>query len=383
MIFTFSLFRRKVSNGKQQKSVKKNFSIYESIIVPHGFGENKMEKKSQPAYSEYTFHILLLISIISLVVAVFGNTFLLGNSYARYRCKKSVPNGSFLSLCTCNIISCYLGFPLHIMKLVFDYKSSIDASSYLCMLRYITVLSTTNFSLMMLTFLVLSRKEKILQTTPKRGKTIKRANIKFIIIAVISLSSVPNAIIFFIYLYLYAQGKSLPCQKTKMKMSIQNILDVLAAVFVVLVAAPSIFLLLRSIAQIKSKIKSMPNFSRRTKLCIKKVNISFMYAGIFFIFWMPLGVMSLCSEIISRKFYNAWFNIGYTISFGYVVCLPIVFSFTDKHIQRSLSQKFKRTWWNNDNKQKYNLSVPEGRIAHKGPLQGRIAHSETRKSIYL
>ena len=153
-----------------------------------------------------------------MVAAVFGNTFLLRNSYARYRCKKSVANVSFLSLCTCNIISCYLGFPLHIMKLVFDYKRSIDASSYLCMFRYITVLSTTNFSLMMLACLVLSRKEKIL--APNRGKTRKRTNIKFIIIALISLSSIPNAIIFFIYLYLYAQGKSLPCQKTKMKMSI-------------------------------------------------------------------------------------------------------------------------------------------------------------------
>ena len=352
--------------------MRKNFSIYGSNIVWHGFEEDKMEKKKQSVYSEYTFHILLPISIISLVAAVFGNTFLLRNSYARYRCKKSVANVSFLSLCTCNIISCYLGFPLHIMKLVFDYKRSIDASPYLCMFRYITVLSTTNFSLMMLACLVLSRKEKIL--APNRGKTRKRTNIKFIIIALISLSSIPNAIIFFIYLYLYAQGKSLPCQKTKMKMSIQNVLDLVAAVFAVSVAAPSIILLLRSIAQIKSKIKSMPNFSRRTKLCIKKLNISFMYAGIFFVFWMPFGAMSVCSEIISRNFYNDWFNIGYTISFGYVVCLPILFSFTDRHIQRSLSQKFKRTWWNNNNnKQKYNLPVPEG----------CIAQNETRKSIYL
>ena len=319
-----------------------------------------MEEKSKPVYFEYIFHMLLPISIISLVAAVVGNTFLLRNSYARYRRKLSVQNCLFFSLCTCNIISCYVGFPLHIMKLVFDCKSSIDASPYLCMLRYITVISTTNFSLTMLTVLVLSRKEKILQAAPNGGKTIRRANIKFIIMALILLSSIPNAIIFFIYLYLYAQGKSLPCQKTKLKMSIQNILDVLGAVFLVLVAAPSIFLLLKSITQIKSKIKSMPNCSRKTKLCIKKLNISFMYAGIFFIFWMPFGVMSLCSQIISRKFYNVWFNIGYTISFGYVVCLPIVFSFTNKHIQRNLSQNFKRIWWNN--KQKYNLPVPEGRI---------------------
>ena len=330
-----------------------------------------MEEKSQPVYFEYIFHMLLPISIISLVAAVVGNTFLLRNSNAWYWRKLSVQNCLFFSLCTCNIIFCYVGFPLHIMKLVFDCKSSIDASPYLCMLRYITVISTTNFSLTMLPVLVLSRKEKILQAAPNGGKTIRRANIKFIIMALILLSSIPNAIIFFIYLYLYAQGKSLPCQKTKLKMSIQNILDVLGAVFVVLVAALSIFLLLKSIAQIKSKIKSMPNCSRKTKLCIKKLNISFMYAGIFFIFWIPFGVMSLCSEIISRKFYNVWFNIGYTISFGYVVCLPIVFSFTDKHIQRNLSQNFKRIWWNS--KQKYNLPVPEE----------RIPRNEPRKNIYL
>ena len=41
-----------------------------------------MEEKSQPVYFEYIFHMLLPISIISLVAAVVGNTFLLRNSNA-------------------------------------------------------------------------------------------------------------------------------------------------------------------------------------------------------------------------------------------------------------------------------------------------------------
>ena len=152
----------------------------------------------------------------------------------------------------------------------------------------------------MLTMLVLSRKEKILQISSGEGKKIKKMYLKCIIITLIILSTVPNVVVFFLYLQIYNKERSYPCQKPIKKMSIQKILEIIAITYMIIIVAPSIILLLRSIANIKNKIKSLPNRSKKIEICIKKLNISYMYAGIFFVFWIPFGIMSLCSGKISK-----------------------------------------------------------------------------------
>ena len=318
-----------------------------------------MAKYLQPHFSDDIFYVLLPISLVAALTGMVGNTYLLQNSFKRYRAKKSIPGGLFFCLCFCNIISCYLGLPLHIVKLVLDYRKNIEASSYLCMFRYVTVLSTTNFSLLMLTMLVLSRKEKIFQVSSGEGKKIKKLYLKCIIITLILLSTVPNVVIFFLYLQIYNKERSYPCQKPTKKMSIQKTLEIIAIIYMIIIVAPSIILLLRSIANIKNKIKLLPNRSRKIEICIKKLNISYMYAGIFFVFWIPFGIMSLCSGNISKEFYNAWFNIGYTISFGYVVLLPLIFVLTDKNVEKDIEQKFTHLR-RKRNKRVYELGAEDG-----------------------
>ena len=64
-----------------------------------------------------------------------------------------------------------------------------------------------------------------------------------------------------------------------------------------------------------------------------------MYVGVFFIFWMPFGIMSAYSHI-KKTFCNTWYNVGYTLSFGHALFLPLIFVLTDKNIQTNLSKKY-------------------------------------------
>ena len=295
-----------------------------------------------PVSAKDIFYILLPISVITLVLGIVGNTLLLKSSYRRYRGMESLPNRLFLTLCISNMTCCYIVLPVHIIKLICDYLTFKQASSFICLFRYVAAVSITSFSFILLTLLVLVRKDKILDVALTEEKLVRKENFKLIMGALIALSSLPNIAIFLLYLFIYIQEGLRPCQKPQKKISTSRILEIVAGAFMILITFPSIVLLLRAVEQIRNKVKSLAIRSLKVQPSLTKLNISFMYVGIFLIFWAPFGIMSFCSGSISNMFYKSWFNIGYTISFGYVAFLPLIFILTETHVQKTLQKTYLR-----------------------------------------
>ena len=295
-----------------------------------------------PVSAKDIFYILLPISVITLVLGIVGNTLLLKSSYRRYRGMESLPNRLFLTLCISNMTCCYIVLPVHIIKLICDYLTFKQASSFICLFRYVAAVSITSFSFILLTLLVLVRKDKILDVALTEEKLVRKENFKLIMGALIALSSLSNIAIFLLYLFIYIQEGLRPCQKPQKKISTSRILEIVAGAFMILITFPSIVLLLRAVEQIRNKVKSLAIRSLKVQPSLTKLNISFMYVGIFLIFWAPFGIMSFCSGSISNMFYKSWFNIGYTISFGYVAFLPLIFILTETHVQKTLQKTYLR-----------------------------------------
>ena len=283
------------------------------------------------------FLTLLPISVVILILAGIGNIFILRQSYKRYRAKKFVSDLLIFTCCMCNIVTCFIGLPLHIVKLVIDHFKDMKISSYLCVFRYGIISSTTNYSLLMLTVLILSRKDKIFQISSGKNSLIHKKNVMGIIVALMLISLVPQLATSILHLTGFLKGRYYPCDKPKL-LTKQMIVNITGKAIMVLVTTPSIALIVRTISQLKTKVKLIPERNRTLKRSINKLNISFMYAGVFFIFWMPFGIMSAYSHKIEETFYNTWYNIGYTLSFGYVLFLPLIFVLTDKNIQKNLKK---------------------------------------------
>ena len=294
-------------------------------------------------YSSEAFLTLLPISVVILILAGTGNIFILRQSYKRYRAKKFVSDLLIFACCMCNIVTCFLGLPLHIVKLVVDHFEDKKTSSYLCVFRYGIISSTTNYSLLMLTVLILSRKDKILQISAGKNSLIHKKNVMGIIFALMLISLVPQLATSILHLTGFLKGAYYPCRKPA-GLKKQMIVNITGKAVMFLIATPSIALIVRTISQLKTKVKLIPERNRTLKRSINKLNISFMYAGVFFIFWMPFGIMSAYSHNIKKAFYNTWYNIGYTLSFGYVLFLPIIFVLTDKNIQTNLKKNIKSSY---------------------------------------
>ena len=288
-------------------------------------------------YSPEVFLILLPISVVIFILSGIGNTFILRQSYKRYRAKKFVPDLLFFACCMCNIVTCFVGLPLHIVKIVIDHFEDIKMSSYLCVFRYGIVSSTANYSLLMLTVLILSRKDKIFQISSGKNSLIHKKIVMGIIVTLLLISLVPQLATSILHLTGFLKGAYYPCRKPE-GLKKQMIVNITGTAIMFLIATPSIALIVRTISQLKTKVKLIPERSRTLKRSINKLNFSFMYAGVFFIFWMPFGIISAYSHNIKKTFYNTWYNIGYTLSFGYVLFLPLIFVLTDKNIQTNLKK---------------------------------------------
>ena len=295
-------------------------------------------------FTPSTFLILLPISVAIFLLAVTGNIFILWESYKRYRSKRSIPDLLFYACCVCNIVSCFTGLSLHIAKIIIDYLQNITSSSYLCIFRYFSICSTTNLSLILLTALILSRKDKVLQLSFQRKSFIRNENVKYILVGFISISCIPQFIMAAIHFVGVMKKEWCPCQKP-IKNSMQMIMNITGVVVMLLIAVPCITMIVRSISQMKSGVRTVKARSARERRqtlnsSINKINVSFMYAAVFFIFWVPFGIIASYADNIESEFYNAWYNIGYTVSFGYILFLPLSFILTNKIIQKDLRKCF-------------------------------------------
>ena len=125
--------------------------------------------------SDVFHYSFLLISVVILILSGIGNIFISRHSYKRYKAMKFVSDLLIFVCCMCNMVTCFVGLPLHIVKLVVDrFKHLGTSSTYLCIFRYGIISSTGNYSLLMLTVLILSRKDKILQISSGKNSLIHK-----------------------------------------------------------------------------------------------------------------------------------------------------------------------------------------------------------------
>ena len=206
--------------------------------------------------SDVFHYSLLLISVVILILSGIGNIFISRHSYKRYKAKKFVSDLLIFVCCMCIVSK----------------------------IRYGIISSTGNYSLLMLTVLILSRKDKILQISSGRNSLIHKKNVMSIIVTLMLVSLVPQL------------GTSILHMKDVIKAK-QSIGNIIGEAVMLLVATSSIALIVRTISQLKTKVKLIPESNRTLKRSINKLNISFMYVGVFFIFWMPFGIMSAYSHI--------------------------------------------------------------------------------------
>ena len=299
--------------------------------------------------SDVFHYSFLLISVVILILSGIGNIFISRHSYKRYKAKKFVSDLLIFVCCMCNMVTCFVGLPLHIVKLVVDrFKHLGTSSTYLCIFRCGIISSTGNYSLLMLTVLILSRKDKILQISSGKNSLIHKKNVMSIIVTLMLVSLVP-------------QLATSILRMTDVIKAKQSIVNIIGEAVMLLVATPSIALIVRTISQLKTKVKLIPESNRILKRSINKLNISFMYVGVFFIFWMPFGIMSAYSHI-KKTFCNTWYNVGHTLSFGYALFLPLIFVLTDKNIQTNLQKNMQRFY---SVKWKKNLEIEKLRNNNK------------------
>ena len=111
-----------------------------------------------------------------------------------------------------------------------------------------------------------------------------------IIVALMVISLVLQLATSILHLTGFLKGAYYPCHKPS-GLKKQMIVNITGKAVMFLIATLSIALILRTISQLKAKGKLIPEKNQTLKRSINKLNISFMHARVFFIFWMPFGIM--------------------------------------------------------------------------------------------
>lgn len=277
---------------------------------------------------------VLFISMVLFLLAVIGNIRMW--QYSRYRKRITLISSSdifFYYFCSSNILSCLFAIPFHITKLLIDNDKNLKLSSYFCLLRYLFTMISTDMSLLSLVALLVARKEKITHEPFSLKTTFSRRNINIYLVMGVIVTLIPNAAMAVIYSYILFNGNVYPCEKNPEKNTIQSILSICESIKTTCIAGPSVFVIIRSLIQLRNKLLERTGKSIRMKKCIRKIRISFGYAIAFLVSWVPFGCMALASGRISTSFYNTWFDIGYTISYVYLVAVPIICYFSDMQFQ--------------------------------------------------
>ena len=283
-------------------------------------------------------YTVLFISIVLFLLAIIGNIRMW--QYSRYRKRTSLMSPSdifFYYFCSSNTLSCLFAIPFHITKLLIDNGKNLKLSSCFCLLRYLLTMIFTDMSLLSLVALLVARKEKITREPMFLKTTFSRSNIRIYLAMGGVVTLIPNAAMAVIYSYILFNGNVYPCEKQPEKNTVQSILSICESIKTTCIAGPSIFVIIRSLIQLRNKLLERTDKSMRMKKCVRKIRISFGYAVAFLMSWVPFGGMALASGRITARFYNTWFDIGYTISYFYLVAVPIICYFTD--IQFKMRQR--------------------------------------------
>jgi len=275
------------------------------------------------------FWILLIVSLLIFTLAAFGNTQMLRYSIFRVCKNSSVSDKILLCLCISNTAACFIALPTHVIKLILDNEAQVHLTPYFCIVRYFFTMVTNDFSLLFLTGLIISRKDKITKEPFGIPITFSNKNLSKWLCFASSWALIPNIMMACVYFYFYEVKKIEPCEKNLEKSTLQTVVNIFESVKAGCIAVPSITVMLRSIRQLYQMLKKRDDKTRRMKTCLRKVKICFLYAAAFMTFWFPFGGMVLSSSAVSKDKYNLWFNIGYTVAYGYLAAIPIIYRLTD------------------------------------------------------
>ena len=278
------------------------------------------------------FYIQLLVACLLLVMACTSSI------HMHLRCKKmtssSAPTTLLYITSIINIVASFVCIPIHIGKLAVDFVDMLLASSYLCLLRYFMTFTVVYFSLATLSLLIFYRHQSVNNVTHAGKRRLSGKHVKTYIFVVFVVIFLLNVSMTGAYIF-YLENGVFPCQKTNEEL---YALGMAESVKSVIFTGPLVTIIIRSLSKLRRQVASMVNENRRDaevnkrlRKCLRKVKVSYMYGGIFLLFWLPFAGIAAASKYFPEDMYNDMYNVGYTVSLGFSACLPLVFIATDKH----------------------------------------------------
>ena len=277
--------------------------------------------------------MLTTISIAIWFTASVGNFRLFQYSKRKWIKTKasSVTNTIFYILTLSNLASCLTAIPVHIVKMILEYFRVNQEKAYLCLARYSTTMLTTDLSLMFLTALIVDHHDKIVLLPYGKRPRINNKNKHKYIVFIFLLAFLSNLVMFGGYIgHLVNLGVS-PC-RARTSDTLSRSMTYVEGAKTCIIAVPCLLIMFRYITNLRRKIQTMNTGTTRMHATLKKIRQTYYYILVFLIFWVPFGVMAvLAEELISKNFDVLWFNIAYTVAYGYILGIPLVCAITDKN----------------------------------------------------
>ena len=273
--------------------------------------------------------ILLTLSIILWFCSITANARLFQYSTRKWAHDRTISNTISYAVTVSNLSTCVIAIPMHVTKLIMQNYNMRHGEAYICLVRYSVTMTTTDLTLVFLTVLIIDRHDKIVLVPYGKRPRINSSNKNKCFTVILSVVVSTN---FFMFIgqvgHIVNLDKS-PCKKNSND-QVSRVMTYLESIKSCLIVAPCLVVMFKMISKIQHKIKTIDNGSPRFQATMKKVRQTYFYCTFFMIFWVPFGIMAILGEeIVSEAFYGTWFNIGYTISYGYVLALPLVSVLTD------------------------------------------------------
>lgn len=314
--------------------------VYEQSGITHTTKQKKMVKENEETIIN---GILTTISIILWFCSITANIRLFQYSKRKWAHDRTIGNTMSYAVTVSNLSACMIAMPMHVTKLMMENYDLRYGGAYICLLRYTATMTTTDMTLLFLTVLLIDRHDKIVLVPYGKRPRINSSNKKKCIAIILSVVVVSNLFMFVGYVGHITNLHLSPCEKNSHD-QVSRVMTYLESIKTCAIAIPCIVIMCRAISKIQHKIKAIDNGTPRFQSTQKKVRQTYYYCTFFLIFWVPFGAMVILGEeVVSQQFYSTWLNIGYTISYGYVLALPLVSALTDgnfycikrqNHIQR-------------------------------------------------
>ena len=273
--------------------------------------------------------ILTSIAIILWFCSITANVRLFQYSTRKWAHDRTISNTMSYAVTVSNLSACMIAMPMHVAKLMMQNYHLRQGGAYICLLRYSATMTTTDMTLLFLTVLLIDRHDKIVLVPYGKRPRINSSNKNKVVTIILSVVVISNLFMFVGYIGHITTLHLSPCEKNSHD-QVSRVMTYLESIKTSAIAIPCIVIMFRAISKIQRKIKAIDNGTPRFQSTITKVRQTYFYCTFFLIFWVPFGVMVILGEeVVPQDLYGTWLNIGYTISYGYVLALPLVSALTD------------------------------------------------------